>query len=212
VKKQHYLAMEFDDSFYPEAPDLKTLIGLRLLTEYDFKVVTFQLIKALTVLQKRIVGACHNDLHFQNIVLVRNPTRHVCKAVSDSGVHLSCGVQPFLVRCIDFDLFTDLLNQVSTKMGLYFFDDTRGNSGLDFCRFATQAVVQIPKSWKTWREFAARWLPPEFLTGKPNALVSANGLIPTPQGAKTLNQLYGWGKKSALLQMLSDPYFEEFRV
>jgi hypothetical protein len=212
VKNMHYLAMEYDESFYPEAPDLSTAISLRFLTEYDFKVINFQLIKALIVLQKRIVGACHNDLHFQNIIVARNPTHHACKAVSISGRHMSCGIQPFLVRCIDFDLVTDLLNQVSTTQGLYFFEATKGNSGLDFCRFATQAAFQISKKWKSWRDFAGRWLPSEFLQGKPNALVSKNGLIPTEKGAKVLNELYGWGKKSALLQMLDDPYFEEFRV
>lgn len=212
VKDKHYLAMEYDESFYPEAPDLRKAMQLGLLTQKDFKIINFQLIKALSVLQKRIVGACHNDLHFQNIILVRNPLYHACKAISDSGKHLSCGEQAFLVRCIDFDLFTDLLNQVSTKQGLYFFEATKGNSGLDFCRFATQAAAQVPESWKSWHAFAARWFPAEFLTGKPNSLVSSNGLIPTAKGAKILNQMYGWGKKSALLQMLDDPYFEEFRV
>jgi hypothetical protein len=213
VKNEHFLAMEFDESFYPEAPDLSTALKLGILTEYDFKVINFQLIKALIVLQKRIVGACHNDLHLQNIILVRNHAPpHACRAISISGQHFNCGVHPFLVRCIDFELFTDLLNRVSTKKGLYFFEPLKGNSIFDFCRFASQAVLEIPKSWKSWKNFAKRWLPPEFLEGKPNKLVSKNALIPTLEGAKVLNQMYGWGKKSALLQMLDDPYFEEFEA
>jgi hypothetical protein len=119
---------------------------------------------------------------------------------------------PFLVRLLDFDLFTDLLDQASTKSGLYLFQATKGNSALDFCRFASQAEFQVPKSWKSWHAFVRRWIPHEFLESRPTSLASANALIPTPKGAQVLNQLYGWGKKSALLQMLDDPYFEELRV
>lgn len=201
------LAAEYERPYYGGLRNLYECLEAYVLNEHSIKVVTYQLIVALAILQRRIVGACHNDTHTKNIVLVRNAERHVCRLRSASGKRFSHSA-PFLVRIVDFELFTDLLGKASTPLGLHFFEKTLGNTMVDFMRFASRAITEIKS--REWRSFVRRWLPSEMLEGKPNSMLSANALIPTAKAARYLNARYGVGQKSALLAMLDDPYFEDF--
>ena len=204
------VAMEYERPYHAQCANLADSLGAMLVSEHDMRVITFQFIKAMSQLQRRIVGVCHNDTHTKNLVIVENSKGHACQVRSASGKWLR-HTSPFLLKVLDFDLVTDALGSISTPMGKRLFPDTKGNTMIDFMRFASRAILEVPKEWKHWRAFVRRWLPELFLEGRPNEYLSPNALIPTKQGARYLNMFWGFGMKSALLAMLDDPYFEVFQ-
>jgi len=137
---------------------------------------------------------------------------------------------PFLVRIIDFDLMTQFstlnrkLRGPSSKAGLEFFPYTKGNTMVDFYRFAASANLTMryrkigpPVYWKEWQDFVLRYLPAAFIyedsrERNNDILEHSNGGIPTHLGGLELQMLWGPQEPSGLLTMLDDPYFEELRV
>jgi hypothetical protein len=159
------------------------------ITRVEWKIITFQFIKAFSTLQKRIPGICHNDTHLNNVILVPNTRFHVCYAHSLHKKKLM-SMSPFLLRIIDFDLLTQPAvtskssrsrkrtsskgskskKPPSSKAGEEFFPFTLGNTMVDFYRFAASANVTMkyrkdgpPSYWKEWKEFVLRYLPPAFI-------------------------------------------------
>jgi hypothetical protein len=203
-------------NFEPSLNTYAELVRTTAISKHDFKVIMFQVVLMLDVLQSDEPGFCHNDMHGYNILVKKND-----KNVKFSSVGYGAKEQEltgkYIIKLLDFGMCSSNSNE--TKDGKRMWRQTRGCPMVDFLMFCNKSLMYASaynaktKKYQEWNQdllsMTGRLFPPQAIKngdGTGQWLDEKYLHLTTAEG-------YAWIKKEfpkdtfPLLKVLNDVFF-----
>lgn len=182
----------------------------------EFKTIIFQIVLCLKTLQNTVPGFTHNDLHTENVLVLRQPS-----VVQNKSMKMKC---KYSIRIIDFGQSST--NALQTQDAIKMWLNTSGNTMVDFLKLANWVLMDLYITYHKTRNNQVRLCIANFLlllsnyvshdcvkngssvTTKTGKFLSLPWLCLNQDGERYINSLYSPRHKNAMELILSDSYFK----
>jgi hypothetical protein len=203
VGKQNYAFLyKYEDSFSTYAE----LIRNTVISKEDFKSLVFQMCVVLHILQTKMPGFCHNDLHGYNILIVKHSEAFTYDGATHKG--------SYCIKILDFGMSET--REKYTKDARNLWSKTRYNAFVDFLMFCNRTLIYASAHAKkqgkypVWLAEFLRFLERHF---HPQCIMNGSGTgawlnykylhVEHSEGIK-----YITSKPKSLHYILTDSYFD----
>lgn len=210
--------LAFVFSFEENSMTMGEFIQKVKFTEEEFKAIIFQVVFVLLNLQKGIPGFTHNDLHTDNVLVVKHSTP---QTFSYRNLRFKC---IYSIRIIDFGQASTNARQTTDAQAIW--GRVLGNTMVDFLRLANWIIITLYKQLRRTKVFAVQQCTANFLLLLSNYVskdciknggstrdtrtgnfLSNPWLCVNRLGETYLNTLYSQSKKNAMELVIKDAYF-----
>ena len=210
--------LAFVFSFEENSMTLGEFIQKVKFTEEEFKAIIFQVVFVLLNLQKGIPGFTHNDLHTDNVLVIKHSTP---QKFSYRNLRFKC---IYSIRIIDFGQASTNARQTNDARAIW--SKVLGNTMVDFLRLANWIIITLYKQLRKTRIAAVEQSTKNFLLLLSNYVskdciknggstrdtrtgnfLSNPWLCVNKYGEAYLNTLYSQSHKNAMELVIKDQFF-----